>query len=153
LIISRTFPDKDAHKEIIKNYILELKITKSNSMGSYQRDLLKHLKAYENIKGTECKKIITNIITEYLKTNKAVLQTGLNTRILVGPTGHHYHKWLLEMIRWTLETRQDLVSRNLWPKIEVIEDVEMTTMPIHQTLGNMQRMEPEQELRNEMGKY
>jgi hypothetical protein len=25
LIISRTFPDNDAHKEIIKNYILELK--------------------------------------------------------------------------------------------------------------------------------
>jgi hypothetical protein len=32
LIISRTFPDKDAHKEVIKNYILELKITNSNSM-------------------------------------------------------------------------------------------------------------------------
>jgi hypothetical protein len=27
LIINRNFPDKDAHKEIIKNYILELKIT------------------------------------------------------------------------------------------------------------------------------
>jgi hypothetical protein len=36
LIISRTFPGKDAHKEIIKKYILELKITKSNSMESYQ---------------------------------------------------------------------------------------------------------------------
>jgi hypothetical protein len=53
LIISRTFTDKEAHKEIIKNYILELKITKSNSMESYRRDLLRHLKAYENIKGTE----------------------------------------------------------------------------------------------------
>jgi hypothetical protein len=48
LIISRTFPDKDAHKEILKNYILELKVTKSNAVESYQRDidLLKHLKAY-----------------------------------------------------------------------------------------------------------
>jgi hypothetical protein len=86
LIISRTFPDKDAHKEIIKNYILELKITKSNSMESNQRDLLKHLKAYENIKGTEWKKITTTIITQYRKINEPAFQTGLNTRISVGPT-------------------------------------------------------------------
>jgi hypothetical protein len=39
--------NKDAHKEITKNYILELKITKSNSMESYQRDLIKHSKAYK----------------------------------------------------------------------------------------------------------
>jgi hypothetical protein len=32
ILISRTFSDKEAHKEIIKNYIMELKITKSNSM-------------------------------------------------------------------------------------------------------------------------
>jgi hypothetical protein len=53
LIISRTFPDKDAHKEISKNYTLELKITKSNSMEYYQRDILRYLKAHENIKGME----------------------------------------------------------------------------------------------------
>jgi hypothetical protein len=62
LILSCIFPDKDAHKEIIKNYILELKITKSISMESYQRDLLKHLKAYKKLRGTEWKKIITTII-------------------------------------------------------------------------------------------
>jgi hypothetical protein len=125
LIISHTFMDKDAYKEIINNYILELKITKSNSMESYQRDLLKHLKAYENIKGMGWKKIITTTIAKYRKIKEPAFHTGLNTRILVGPTGHHYHKWLLEMIRWTLESRQDLVSRNQWPKIEVTQDVEI----------------------------
>jgi hypothetical protein len=98
LIISRTFPDKDVHKEIIKNYILELNITKSNSMESYQRDLLRHLKAYENIKGMEWKKIITMIIKQYRKIDEPAFQTGLNSRILVGPTGHNYYEWILEMM-------------------------------------------------------
>jgi hypothetical protein len=73
---------------------------------------------------------------QYLKINEPSFQAGLNTRIIIGRTGNHYHKWLLEMIRWMLETRQDLVSRNLWPEIEVTGDVEMTTMPMHQTVGS-----------------
>jgi hypothetical protein len=40
------------------------------------------------------------------------------------------------MIRWTLQTRQDLVSRNLWPKTETMVDIEMTTMPMHQESGS-----------------
>jgi chemotaxis protein histidine kinase CheA len=36
LIISHTFQDKDTHKEFINNYSLELKITKLNSMKSFQ---------------------------------------------------------------------------------------------------------------------
>jgi hypothetical protein len=134
LIISRTFLEKDAHKEIIKNYILELKVTKSNSMEFYQPDLLRHLKAYKNIKGMERKKIITTNIEQYCKINEPAFQTRLNSRIIVGPTRHTYYKLLLDMIRWTLETRQDIVSINLWPNIEVAEDVEMTNMPMHQVI-------------------
>jgi hypothetical protein len=123
LIISRTFPEKDAPREIIKNYILELKIIKSHSIESYQRDLLKHLNVYKNIKGMKWKKIVFTIIKQYRKIDKPVFQTGLNTNMLDGHKGHNYYKWLLDMLRWTLETRQHLVSRKLWPKIEVAEDV------------------------------
>jgi hypothetical protein len=128
--------DEDVYKEIITNYILEPKITKSNSMEYYQQDLVRHLKAYGNIKGTEWKKIITNIIKQYHKINEPAFQNGLNTRIMDGPKGHHYYKWLLDMIRWKLETRQYIISRTLWPKIEVAEDLEMTTMPMNQVVSN-----------------
>jgi hypothetical protein len=97
---------------------------------------MRHLKAYDNIKGTELKKIITTITKQYHKIDKPTFQTRLHSRMLVGPTGHNYYKWLLEMIRRTLNTRQDLVSRNLWPKIEVAEDVEITTMAVHQVICN-----------------
>jgi hypothetical protein len=105
-------------------------------MEPYQRDLLKQVKAYTNIKGMEWKKITTTIIAQYRKIDEPAFQTGLNTRIIVGPTGKHYYKWLLGMIRWTLETRQDLVSRNIWPKTETSEDTEMTPMPMHQESGS-----------------
>jgi hypothetical protein len=39
------------------------------------------------------------------------------------------------MIRWTLNPRQDIASRNPWPKIEVVENIEMTTTPMHQVVG------------------
>jgi hypothetical protein len=51
------------------------------------------------------------------------------------------------MIRWMLETKQDIGSRNIWPRIEVTEHVEMTTIPVHQW------MELEQELHSKVGKY
>jgi hypothetical protein len=76
LIILNTFTGKDTHKEIIKKYIPKLKITKSNSMESYQRDLLKHLKACKKIKGTKWKKIITIIIAQYRKIDEPAFQTG-----------------------------------------------------------------------------
>jgi hypothetical protein len=90
------------------------------------------LKVYENIKGMEWKNITPTSITQYRKINEPTFQTGLNARIPDGPKGQHYYKCLLDMIRWTLETRQDLVSRNLWPKTETTVDIEMTTMSIHQ---------------------
>jgi hypothetical protein len=91
LIISRTFPDKEAHKDIIRNYIMELKIIKSKSMESYQQDMSRHLKQYENIKGIEWKKITNTIIKQYRKINEPAFQTGLNTNIPMGPTEHKYH--------------------------------------------------------------
>jgi hypothetical protein len=35
-IISHTFPDKEAHKRIIYEYILKLEITDSNNMEGFQ---------------------------------------------------------------------------------------------------------------------
>jgi hypothetical protein len=112
-IILRIFSDKEAHKDILPNYIMELQITKSNSMESYQRDILRHLKQYENIKGTERKKITNTIIKQYRKINEPAFQTGLNTKIFMGPTEHKYHQWIVNKIKWMITTGQDLISRNL----------------------------------------
>jgi hypothetical protein len=38
-LISHTFPDKEAHKRIIYEYILKLEITESNNMEGSQREL------------------------------------------------------------------------------------------------------------------
>jgi hypothetical protein len=132
MIISCTFPDKEAHKDIIRNYIMELEITKSNSMESYQGDIIRHLKQYKNIKGTEWKKVLKTIIKQYRKINKLAFQTGLNPKILTSPKRHKYHKWLLDITRWTIEIEQDFISRNLWPKVKVAENEELTTMPMNQ---------------------
>jgi hypothetical protein len=55
-------------------------------MESYQRALLRHLKAYKNIKGVEGKNIITTIIKQYRKIDEPAFQTGLNTQIIDGAT-------------------------------------------------------------------
>jgi hypothetical protein len=91
-------------------------------MESYQRDIMRHLKQYENIKGTEWKKITNNIIKQYRKIDEPAFQTGLNAKILLGPKNHKYYRWIIDMIKWTIETRQDLISRNLWPKTDVAEN-------------------------------
>jgi hypothetical protein len=39
-IFSHTFPDKEAHKRIIYEYILKLKITQSNNMEAFQQELI-----------------------------------------------------------------------------------------------------------------
>jgi hypothetical protein len=38
-IVLHTFPDKEAHKPIIYEYILKLEITESNNMEGFQREL------------------------------------------------------------------------------------------------------------------
>jgi hypothetical protein len=38
-LILHTFPDKEAHKRIIYEYILKLEITESNNMEGFQQEL------------------------------------------------------------------------------------------------------------------
>jgi hypothetical protein len=45
-LVSHTFPDKEAHKRIIYEYILKLEITESNNMESFTRELHRHIKQY-----------------------------------------------------------------------------------------------------------
>jgi hypothetical protein len=42
-LVSHTFPDKEAHKRIIYEYILKLKITESNNMEGFQREVGRHI--------------------------------------------------------------------------------------------------------------
>jgi hypothetical protein len=62
---SHTFPDKEAHKRIIYEYIL--KLTESNNMDSFTRELRRHIKQYDAIQGSEWKKITNHIIKQYQK--------------------------------------------------------------------------------------
>jgi hypothetical protein len=133
LIISRNFPDKEAHTHIIRDYIMELEITKSNSVESYQRGIFRHLKQYNNIKGTEWKQIMNIIIKQYRKSDDPAFQTGLNIKFLSGPKKNRFFKWIVELIIWTIEMRQDFISQNLWPKIEIADNHEFTMMPMHAT--------------------
>jgi hypothetical protein len=55
-LVSHTFPDKEAHKRIIYEYILKLDITESNNMEGFQRELRRHIKQYNAIQGNEWKK-------------------------------------------------------------------------------------------------
>jgi hypothetical protein len=52
-LVSHTFPDKEAHKHIIYEYILKLEITESNNMEGFQRELRRHIKQYDAIQGSE----------------------------------------------------------------------------------------------------
>jgi hypothetical protein len=58
-IASRTFLDKEAHKHIVWDYIMKIKITQSYSMESYQRDIFHYLKQYSSIQGNEWKRSST----------------------------------------------------------------------------------------------
>jgi hypothetical protein len=71
------------------------------------------MSGYSSIQGTEWKKIINNSIKQYRKMDEPAFQTGLNTKILTGPKNHSIYKWIVDMIKWTIDTRQDLVSQNL----------------------------------------
>jgi hypothetical protein len=52
-VVSHTFPDKEAHKRTIYEYILKLEITESNNMESFTRELRRHIKQYDAIQGSE----------------------------------------------------------------------------------------------------
>jgi hypothetical protein len=61
-LVYHTFPDKEAHKRIIYEYILKLEITESNNMESFTREIRRHIKQYDAISGSELKKIANHII-------------------------------------------------------------------------------------------
>jgi hypothetical protein len=66
-LVSHTFPDKEAHKRIIYEYILKLEITESNNMEGFTRELRRHIKQYDAIQGSAWKKITNHIIKKIRK--------------------------------------------------------------------------------------
>jgi hypothetical protein len=66
-LVYHTFPDKEANKRIIYEYILKLKIAESNNMESFTREIRRYLKQYDAISGSEWKKIANHIIRQYQK--------------------------------------------------------------------------------------
>jgi hypothetical protein len=84
-LVSHTFPDKEAHKRIIYEYILKLEITESNNMEGFQRELRRHIKQYDVIQGSEWKKITNHIIKQYHKIDSPPFNTGFNMLVVTGP--------------------------------------------------------------------
>jgi hypothetical protein len=110
-IVSHTFPDKEAHKRIIYEYILKLEITESNNMEGFQRELWQHIIQYDTIQGNEWKKITNHIICKYHKTDSAPLQTGFNMKIVTGPTKiETKYGWLCTLLECTNSTHHDLIT-------------------------------------------
>jgi hypothetical protein len=64
-LVSHTFPDKEAHKRIIYEYILKLEITESNNMESFTREIQRNIKQYDAISGSKWKKITSHNIRQY----------------------------------------------------------------------------------------
>jgi hypothetical protein len=130
-LISHTFPDKEAHKRIIYEYILKLEITESNNMEGFQRELRRYIKQYDLIQGSEWKKITNHIIRQYQKIDSLPFNTGFNMLIASGPAKPQTkYGWLCTLLEWTNTTHQDLITRNLWPKPEKKQQ-ELNTMPMH----------------------
>jgi hypothetical protein len=73
--VLHTFPDKEAHKQIIYEKILRLEITESNNMESFQRELRRHIIQYEAIQETEWKKITNHVIKQYHKVDSPPFYT------------------------------------------------------------------------------
>jgi hypothetical protein len=65
-LVLHTFPDKEAHKQIINEYILKLEI-ESNNMEGFQQELRRHITQYDSIQGRKWTKITNHILKQYLK--------------------------------------------------------------------------------------
>jgi hypothetical protein len=131
-LVSHTFPDKEAHKRIIYEYILKLEITESNNMESFTRKIRRHITQYDAISGSEWKKITNNIIRQYQKIDSQPFNTGFNMIIVEGPSASNTkYRWLCILLDWTNNTRHDLITHNLWPKPEITTNQEVNTMPMH----------------------
>jgi hypothetical protein len=87
-LVLHTFPDNEAHKRTIYEYILKLEITESNNMERFQRELRRHINKYDAIQGSEWKKITNHIIRQYHKIGSPPFNTGFNTLIVTGPEKH-----------------------------------------------------------------
>jgi hypothetical protein len=131
-LVSHTFPDKEAHKRIIYEYILKLEITESDNMESFTREIRQHIKQYDAISGSEWKKITNHIIRQYQKIDSQPFNAGFNMIIVEGPSASNTkYGWLCILLDWTNNTRHDLITRNLWPKPEITTNQELNTMPLH----------------------
>jgi hypothetical protein len=134
-IFSQTFPDKEAHKRIIYEYILKLEITESNNMEGFQREMRQHIKQHDAIQGNEWKKIPNHIICQYQNIVSAPFQIGFNMKIITSPKLQTKYGWLCTLLEWTNSTRHDLITRNIWPKPETSNNQELNTMPMHENNG------------------
>jgi hypothetical protein len=85
-LVSHTFPEKEAHKRIIYEYILKLETAESNNMESFTRELRRHIKQYDAIQGSELKNITNHIIKQYQKIDSLPFNTGFNMIIIRGPS-------------------------------------------------------------------
>jgi hypothetical protein len=131
-LVSHTFPDKEAHKQIIYEYILKLEITEPNNMEGFQRELGRHIRKYDAIQGSKWKKITNHVIRQYQKIDSPPFNTGFNMLVATGPsTTQTKYGWLCILLEWTNNTRHDLITRNLWPKPEITTSQELNTMPMH----------------------
>jgi hypothetical protein len=119
-LVLHTFPDKEAHKRIIFEYILKLEITESNNTEIFQRELRRHTIQYEAIQETEWKKITNHVIKQYQKVDSPTFYTGFNLIVVNCPsTNQTKTEWILMLLKWTTASRHDLLSRNLWPKPDI----------------------------------
>jgi hypothetical protein len=52
--------------------------------------------------------------------------------IVEGPSASDTkYDWLYILLKWTNNTRHDIITRNLWPKPEIVTTQELNTMPMH----------------------
>jgi hypothetical protein len=100
-LVLHTLLDKEAHKRIIYEYILNLKISELNNMEVFQQ---------------EWKKITNHIIKQYQKIDPP-FQTVFTLLVLTGSEkAQTKYGWLCTLLEWTNITCHDLITRNLWPK-------------------------------------
>jgi hypothetical protein len=133
IIVSHTFPDKEAHKSIIYEYILKLEISESNNMEGFQRELRRHIKQYDAIQESEWKNITNHIIRQYHKIDSPPFHMGFNMQVVTGPTkAQTKYGWLCTLLEWTNITRHYLITHNLWSKPETNNNQELNTMPMYE---------------------
>jgi hypothetical protein len=131
-LVSHTFPDKEAHKRIIYEYILKLEITQSNNMEGFTRKLRRHITKYDAIQGSRWKKITYHIIKQYHNIDSPPFNSGFKMIVVRGPsTTDTKYGWFCVLLEWTNSTHHDLITHNLWPKPEITTNQELNIMHMH----------------------